>query len=150
MRSRSSSSTQAMLRPISPTPPRNATRAGRRPGPLEEPGIYQRLLDPRPLLLRRRDERQPGGAGRKAEDPKRGLHRDGVSGDEQGVEQGRELLVDLAGRRDVATRDEVRQLPDAVAHQMGSDRYHADRPEAHVTEGGPVIARIDLEGGGRL
>src|SRR5438034_11448597 len=112
MRRRSSSSMQAMLRPTSPTPPRNATRAGRRPCALEEPGIHQRLLDPRPLLLGRRDEWQPGRAGGKAQDPEGGLHRDGVGGDEQRVEERRELLVDLSGRRDVAPGHEVRHLTD--------------------------------------
>src|SRR5581483_2913855 len=109
------SSTQAMFRPTSPTPPRKTTRAGsarafsRR---LEEAGIHERLLDPRALLPRRRNEREPRRAGREAEDVERGLHRDRVGRDEQRVEQRGELLVDLPGRGDVARGDELRHLPD--------------------------------------
>src|SRR3990172_5254270 len=92
------SSTHAMLRPTSPTPPRKTTRADGS----DEAGIDQRLPDPLALLGGGRHERQPRRPDRMADHLERGLHRDRVRGDEQGVEQRRELLVDLPCCRDVS------------------------------------------------
>src|SRR5581483_8374558 len=115
------SSTQAMFRPTSPTPPRNTTRAGRAAAPvrrLEEAGIHEGLLDSRAFLPRRRHERESRRAGREAEDVERRLDRNRVGGDEQRVEQGRELLVDLPSSRDVTGGDELGHLPDPRADQV--------------------------------
>src|SRR3989442_15775451 len=97
-RIRPASSTQAMLRPTSPTPPRKTTLTGAS----EETGVLQRLANPIPFLRRGRHERESWNAGRAAEHLEGRLHRDRVRRDEQRVEQRREGLVDLPGRRDVA------------------------------------------------
>src|SRR5215203_4459637 len=85
IRMRPSSSTHAMLRPTSPTPPRKTTR---QMFASEETGVLQCGADPMLLLGRGRHEwqaRHPGGATEHVEG---GLHGDGVRGDEQRVEQG--------------------------------------------------------------
>src|SRR5205814_323157 len=100
---RPSSSRSAMLRPISPTPPRNTSRG---PGRAEPPCLapsgpdvtsasasekvrfLQDLADPLALVLRRGDEREPGRSDRPADELERGLRRDRVAGDEQDVEDG--------------------------------------------------------------
>jgi len=52
------------------------------------PQLLQRLADPPTLLGGGRHERKPRGAHGPAHHLERGLHGDGVRGDEQGVEQG--------------------------------------------------------------
>src|SRR5205085_7269874 len=101
-RKRSSSSTTAMLRPTSPTPPRKERWAGAcAAGPSDEAGILEGSADRLALLRRRRNERQSRRAGRAAEELEGGLHRDRVARDEQRREERRELLVHLAGGRHV-------------------------------------------------
>src|SRR4249920_1804387 len=111
-RMRPSSSMQAMLRPTSPTPPRKTTRTFGS----EETGILQRLADPRPFLRRSGDEREPRHAGREPDHLQRSLQRDRVAGDEQRVEQRRQVLVDLAGGGNVARLDQLDHLADLRAH----------------------------------
>src|SRR6187200_2700643 len=98
MRMRPSTSTHAMLRPTSPTPPRKTTRQG---FGSEETGVLQSLANALAFFGRGRHQRQPRGTGRAPLHLQRGLHRDGVGGDEQGVVERRERLVDLAGSRHV-------------------------------------------------
>src|SRR4029450_600630 len=143
IRIRPSSSTQAMFRPTSPTPPRKTTRAG--PRGSEEPGIHQGLADPLPLLRGRRHEREPRRADGEPDHLERGLDRDRVRGDEQRVEQWCQLLVDLARRRDVAGLDEVAHLADLPAHEVTGHRDDPDRAKAHVAERRPVVTAVDLE-----
>src|SRR4249920_914589 len=112
-RMRSPSSMQAMFRPTSPTPPRKTTRTS----VSEETGILQRLADPRPLLGRGRDEREPRHAGREAYHPQRRLQRDGVARDEQGVEERGQVFMDLAGGGDVTGLDQLDHLADLRADQ---------------------------------
>src|SRR5436190_7814182 len=143
---RSSSSTTAMLRPTSPTPPRKERWAGPLPaGPSDEAGILEGSPDRLALLRGRRHERQarrPGGA---AEELERRLDRDRVAGDEQRGEQRRELLVHLARSRHVPGREQLRHLPQARTDEVGRDGDHPDRPQRHREEHGRVVAAVDLE-----
>src|SRR5438093_916698 len=140
-RMRPASSRQAMLRPTSPTPPRKTTLTT----PSEETGVLQRLSDPLPLLRRGRDERETRDPRRAPEHLEGRLHGNRVRRDEQGVEQGRERLVDLSRRRDVAGLDELDHLADLGPHEMARDGDHPDGAQTHVPERGPVVARVDLE-----
>src|SRR5437764_12686410 len=90
-RRRSASSTPAMLRPTSPTPPRKTTRQR---SALEETGVLQCLADPSPLLLVRGNERQARLTRRPAHHLERGLQGDRVARHEEGVEQRRQRFVD--------------------------------------------------------
>src|SRR5437870_8763642 len=87
-RMRPSSSRQAMFRPISPTPPRNARRAEPScliPSPtgsdvgvapvLEKVRLLEDLADALALVLRRGDEREPGRPGRSTHKLQGGLGR---------------------------------------------------------------------------
>src|SRR5437868_6558892 len=103
MRMRSSSSTQAMLRPTSPTPPRKTTRTFAS----EETGILQRLANTVALFGSGRHQWEAGDAGRQAEHLERGFQRDRVGRDEERVEQRAQRLVDLPRCCDVAGLDEV-------------------------------------------
>src|SRR6266511_952030 len=165
-RIRPSISRQAMFRPISPSPPRNASRVagygdGGTPGPTapepgsgtspsEETGVLQGPADRLALFRGGGQERKPGIAGRAAHQLQRGLERDGVRGDEQRGEHGRELLVDLAGRRHVAVEHQLEHLRDALPHQVGGHRHDTHRPQTGEPERGPVVARVDLEPRWRL
>src|SRR5438093_12513603 len=113
-RIRPSSSRQAMFRPISPTPPMKIRRAEDScliPSPtgsdvvvasaLEKVGLLEDLADALSLVLGRRDQREPGRTGRTAHELERGFHGCRVAGDEQHVEQRRQLVVDLPTRDDV-------------------------------------------------
>src|SRR5262245_46794517 len=140
---RPSSSTHAMLRPTSPTPPRKTTRAEAFGS--EESGIHQRPADPLLLLGGRGHERQARRPDRVPDHPERGLDGDRIRRDEQRVEQRRELLVDLARGRDVARLDQIAHLADLPADQVACDRDDADRAEAHVAERGPVVPAVHLE-----
>src|ERR1700693_1647916 len=115
MRMRPASSTQAMFRPTSPTPPRNTTLTAAS----EETGILQSLAHALALLGRGRHQRKTRNAPRPAQHLKGRLHRDGVGGDEKGVEQRRQILVDLAGRRHVARADQLDHLADLRGDQGG-------------------------------
>src|SRR5207342_317726 len=105
IRIRSSSSTQAMLRPTSPTPPRKTTFTRAAPAASEETGILQGLVDAVALLGGGRHERQTRWPGRATDHLEGGLHRDRVRGHEEGVVQRAERLVDLASGRHVAGLD---------------------------------------------
>src|SRR5512145_3302767 len=104
---RPSSSTQAMFRPTSPTPPRKTTRQS---FALEETGVLQCCADPGLLLCSRRNERQPRHPRGAPEHVQSGLHRDRVRRDEERVEQRRELLVDLACCGHVTRADQLEHL----------------------------------------
>src|SRR3989449_11392518 len=126
-RMRPSSSSAAMLRPTSPTPPRKTSR-GSRAGVgkpdiglalvLDDPGVPHGLLYLRPLIRRRRDERE----ARRTHGPSRNLQGDlqgdGVRGDEQALEDRHEVVVDLARRRHIACLDQLDHLPDPGSHQV--------------------------------
>ena len=73
--------------------------------------------------------------------PQRRLQRDRVARDEQGVEERRQVLVDLAGGGDVAGLDQLDHLADLRAHQVARDGDDPDRAQAHVAERRPVVAR---------
>src|SRR5438552_4824938 len=115
IRMRSSSSTQAMFRPTSPTPPRKTTRAEAS----EETGVLQCSPHPVALFRRGRDERQARDARGAADELQRRLQRDGVARDEQGVEERREVLVDLARGGDVTRVDQLDHLTDLRTHEVG-------------------------------
>src|SRR5262249_34934036 len=140
--SRPSSSRAAMFRPTSPIPPRKTMR----PSPsAKESGVLQRLADALTLVGRRGDERQSGLAARSPDHLEGGLERDRVGCHEQGVEQRRERLVDLARRRNVPGLDQVDHLPHRRANQVTRDADDADGAEADVPERRPVVSRVDLE-----
>src|SRR3954471_7830047 len=149
---RSSRSTTAMLRPTSPTPPRKERWAGLFPAgpPSDETGILEGSPDRLALLRGRRHERQSRRPGRTAEELERRLDRDRVARDEQRREQRRELLVHLAGRRDISGRDELRQLPQARSDDVRRDGHDAHRGRREKKKHGRVVAAVDLEVGRRL
>src|SRR6266480_4361232 len=141
-RTRPSSSSAAMLRPTSPTPPRKTSRAR---GSSEGAGIPHGLLDRGSLVRGRGDEGKAKRPGRSAHDLEGGLDGDGVRRDEQALEQGQELLVDLARRGDVAGRGELDHLVHPLPRQMRRDRHHAHPAQADERERRPVVARVHLE-----
>src|SRR3954451_9490115 len=148
---RSSSSTTAMLRPTSPTPPRKERWAGPFPADAsDEAGILEGSPDRLSLLRGGRHERQARRAGRTAEELERRLDRDRVAGDEQRREERRQLLVHLAGGRNVPGGEELHHLADPIADDVGRDRDDADRAERHRGEDRPVVAAVHLEVGGRF
>ena len=134
---RPSSSRQAMLRPTSPIPPRK-TRRQSASGSAKEPGVLQRLADAVALL-----GSWPGTSGRRGAPAGRptissaAFTRDRVRRDEQGVEQRRELLVDLPRCRHVAGLDQVDHLVDLRADEVARDAHDADGAQAHVAERRP-------------
>ena len=75
----------------------------------------------------------------------RGLQRNRVAGDEQRVEQGRQILVDLPGGGDVARLDQLDHLADLRADQVTRDGDDPDRTQAHVAERRPVVPAVHLE-----
>src|SRR5438093_1679641 len=157
-RMRPSSSRQAMLRPISPTPPRNTRRVEDSClvpsswGPdvgvasaLEKVRLLEDLADALALVLGGRHERQPGGSGGAPHQLERRLHGDGVAGDEQHAEDRGQLLVHLARGRYVAGLDELQHLVDAGTDQVRGHRDDARGAEARLAERGPVVAAVDVE-----
>ena len=148
IRMRPSSSTQAMLRPTSPTPPRKTTR--------QSLGVQRRPASSSALRTRGRSSLVAGTSGSRGTPAGRpsivqgGLDRDRVRGDEQRVEQRRELLVDLAGRGHVARADQLEHLMDLRADEVARDAHDPDGAETGVAERRPVVARVDLEAARRL
>src|SRR6266542_1033236 len=165
-RIRPSISRQAMFRPISPRPPRNASRVpgcgdacmpgptapepGSGTAPSEETGVLQGLTDRLALLGRGREQRQAGLAGRATHQLQRGLQWDGVRRDEQRGEHRRELLVDLPRGGDVAVEHQVEHLADPLPHQVRGHTHDPRAAEAGRGERRPVVAGVDIEAGGRL
>ena len=112
-----------MFRPTSPTPSEEDDPDGS--------GCQRRPASSSALRIRSASSAVAGTSGRRGgpagrpEHLQRGLHRDRVGCDEQRVEQRRELLVDLAGGRDVAGLDQLDHLADLRPDQV---RGHATRP----------------------
>src|SRR3954463_6894831 len=105
-------STTVMFLPISPRPPSGRMRTAVMSGTSRSPADCCQALacaarnqqavllecrpDRRPLVLARRNHRQPHVVLDDAQHLERGLHRNWVRGDDRGVVDRREALVDLA------------------------------------------------------
>src|SRR5215218_1580482 len=152
-----SSSTTAQLRPISPSPPRKATRTapggagGRTPVPAAgsatcalpgraeaDPG--QQAAGELDLLGGGLGQRQPQRPGRQPEQVHAALEQDRAGGGEQPLEQRQVAEVEVEGRGGVAALEGGDQLVDRGADQVGGDADHADAADGQQRQQVLVVA----------
>src|SRR5215213_4139231 len=130
-----STSTTAQLRPISPSPPRNATRVtpGAAGGILRSTSVTSVQSHPRQqaageldLVWGGVDQRRPQRPGGQAEQVHAGLEQDRAGGGEQALEQLQVAQVQVQGGAVVAALERLDQLLEGRADQVGG---HADDPD---------------------
>src|ERR687896_657733 len=149
-----STSTTAQLRPISPSPPRNATRVA--PGPAGGSVRSTSVIRPQPnageqaageldLVRGGVDQRGPQGPGGQAEQVHAGLEQDRAGGGEQALEQLQVAQVDLEGGGGVATFPGLDQLLEGRPDQVGGHANHADPADGEQGQEVLVVARVLLQ-----
>src|SRR6266545_4067393 len=130
-----SSSTTAQLRPISPSPPRKATRTA--------PGAGGGGA---PVSAARSATRAPAeaGAGQQAAQVHAGLEQDRAGGREQPLEQGQVPGVEVQRGPGVAPLEGGDQLLEGGADQVGGDADDADAADGEQRQEVLVVAGVLL------
>src|SRR5215213_8687348 len=148
-----STSTTAQLRPISPSPPRNATRVtpGAAGGILRSTSVTSVQSHPRQqaageldLVAGGVDQRRPQRPGGQAEQVHARLEQDRAGGGEQALEQVQVVQVQVEGGGGVAALEGPHQLLDGRPNQVGGHADPADPADGEQREQVLVVARVLL------
>src|SRR5919106_6572204 len=149
-----STSTTAQLRPISPSPPRNATRvapggAGGTPPwsssvTRGQPDSCQQAAGELELVSGGVDQRRAQRPGGQAEQVQARLEQDRAGGGEQALEQGQVAQVQVPGGGDVAALEGPHQLLEGRPDQVGGHADHPDPADGEQRQEVLVVARVLL------
>src|SRR5512132_1899129 len=148
-----SSSTTAQLRPISPSPPRKATRvtpggAGAMPWPISVTGVQshpgQQAAGELDLVAGGVDQRRAQRPGGQAEQVHARLEQDRAGGGEQALEQAQVAQVQVEGGGGVAALEGPDELLERRPDQVGGHADHADPADGEQRQEVLVVARVLL------
>src|SRR5512132_3536128 len=148
-----STSTTAQLRPISPSPPRKATRVapGGAGASLRSTSVTrvqshprQQAAGERDLVFGGVDQRWAQRSGGQAEQVQARLEQDRAGGGEQALEQVQVAQVQLQGGGGVAALEGPDQLLEGRPDQVGGHADHADPAHGEQRQEVLVVARVLL------